>query len=229
MIISIALFERNKWNISIRNDTKIFPLNFLKSIYWSVSSLSLHIITYVTQYMAIYERNPRGELEFVWIINNAYCIVELKRAWYFGEFCFKKVYNIYKQFHPGNIIPGKISMNITTSVTCSEQWLGRRRQRCQRKRYVHNLVCTCNKYTPPVLWWDMIFIQRAVRFLFSIPKALFSTFNPTGLWRQIFFLKRTKSIRGGVRMCPYASTHVFFMFTFSKSPCLLHFLIHVGV
>lgn len=196
MIISIALFERNKWNISIRNDTKIFPLNFLKYIYWSVSSLSLHIITYVTQYMAIYERNPRGELEFVWIINNAYCIVELKRAWYFGEFCFKKVYNIYKQFHPGNIIPGQ-NFNEYYHISNLFRTMARpATSTLPQKRYVHNLVCTCNKYTPPVLWWDMIFIQRAVRFLFSIPKALFSTFNPTGLWRQIFFLKRTKSIRG---------------------------------
>lgn len=142
------------------------------------------------------------------------------------NFVLKRYIIFINSFTQGISYRDKISMNITTSVTCSEQWLGRRRQRCQRKRYVHNLVCTCNKYTPPVLWWDMIFIQRAVRFLFSIPKALFSTFNPTGLWRQIFFLKRTKSIRGGGG--PSRSTHGFFMFTFSKSPCLKFYFCYIS-
>lgn len=142
------------------------------------------------------------------------------------NFVLKRYIIFINSFTQGIPYREKISMNITTSVTCSEQWLGRRRQLCQRKRYVHNLVCTCNKYTPPVLWWDMIFIQRAVRFLFSIPKALFSTFNPTGLWRQIFFLKRTKSIGGGGG--PSRSTHVFFMFTFSKSPCLKFYFCYIS-
>lgn len=128
------------------------------------------------------------------------------------NFVLKRYKIFINSFTQGISYRDKISVNITTSVTCSEQWLGRRRQLCQRKRYVHNLVCTCNKYTPPVLWWDMIFIQRAVRFLFSIPKALFSTFNPTGLWRQIFFLKRTKSIRGGGD--PYVSVCVHACFFF---------------
>lgn len=133
------------------------------------------------------------------------------------NFVLKRYIIFINSFTQGISYREKISMNITTSVTCSEQWLGRRRQLCQRKRYVHNLVCTCNKYTPPVLWWDMIFIQRAVRFLFTIPKALFSTFNPKGLWRQIFFLKRTKSIRGGgggpyVSVCVHACFFYVYIF-----------------